>query len=128
MNRTADKASIDVIRVVVQVGAVAPVADGIEYVGINAVLDAMHRAVGKHRVQAGRMRRSEEEVRVPIVLIREPGHVLITSGIDDNEISYLCLAAGAAAVGHKGAPQKTSCILCVPCIRTRVIVLGLGKL
>lgn len=60
------RASIDAIRVVIEILAVAAVADGIEYVGINAVLDVMHRAVGEYRIGAGRMRRSKEEVRVPV--------------------------------------------------------------
>src|SRR6266851_1286405 len=48
-------ASIDVVRVISQVAAVGAVAQGVEHVGVDAVLDVMLRAVREDRVHACRM-------------------------------------------------------------------------
>src|SRR5207249_6992172 len=60
MNRTAEKTSIDVIGVTVEVGAVTDVAEGVEHLRIDAVLDVVHRAVGEHGIHTGRVSRPKE--------------------------------------------------------------------
>src|SRR5216683_740698 len=73
---------VDVIRVGMQGGAVRSVAQGVEDVGIDAVLDVMDRAIGEHGVEAGRVGRAEYKPRVPIV---RPvlDHVKVASGIGE---------------------------------------------
>src|SRR5260370_30104030 len=46
-------ASIDVIRVVVEVRAVVAIAQGVEDLGIDAVFDVVDRAVGERGAHAG---------------------------------------------------------------------------
>jgi len=61
---------VDVVRIVVEVRAVVSVGQGVEDLGINAVLNTMDRTVGKDGIHAGRMRRSEMVVRASNAILR----------------------------------------------------------
>src|SRR5438132_726333 len=62
-NRTPNPL-LDVVGVA-EIEAIVNAAQGVEHLWIDPVLDVVDRAVGKHGVHAGRMRRSHEGYRSP---------------------------------------------------------------